>query len=163
MLGQAVFQLARLAGMASEIDPVVLRSTGYWLAKFSRDYHGEIPRKIHNGSVSDDGSPQWHPDFARWLTAREVISTPRPDRPTPEQRLRTTRAMRKLRKTAVREFEVVYRVMVTGERIKDTTKWLNERAVRNSIPLPAGRDVHYRPKDTLALVVSGIDKMRNWY
>lgn len=149
--------------MAAQFPSAVLQSTGYWLAKFSHDYHGEIPQKIHSGATSDDGSPQWHPDFARWLTAREVISTPRPDLPTPEQRLRTTRAMRRLRKEAIREFEVVYRVMVTGELIEDTTAWLNERAERNAIPLPNGRPVHYRTKDTIALVISGVDKMRNWW
>lgn len=149
--------------MANQFPAAVLKSTGYWLARFSRDYHGEIPQKIHNGDIANDGAPQWHPDFARWLTAREVISTPRPDYPTPEQRLRTTRALRRLRKEAVREFEVVYRVMVTGERIEETTKWLNQRAERNGIPLPNGRSVHYRTKDTIALVVSGIDKMRDWY
>lgn len=149
--------------MASHFPTDVLKSTGYWLARFSSDYHGEVPQKIHNGEIANDGSPQWHPDFARWLTAREVISTPRPDYPAPEQRLRTTRAMRRLRKEAIREFEVIYRVMVTGERIEDTTKWLNQRAERNGIPLPEGRTVHYRTKDTIALVVSGIDKMRDWY
>lgn len=149
--------------MASKFPVQVLQSTGYWLAKFSHDYHGEAPQKIHNRDIADDGSPQWHPDFARWLTAREVISTPRPDHPTPEQRLRTTRSLRRLRKEAIREFEVIYRVMVTGERIDDTTTWLNERAQRNAIPLPNGREVHYRTKDTIALVISGIDKMREWW
>lgn len=149
--------------MANRFPTSVLKSTGYWLARFSHDYHGEIPQKIHNGDIASDGAPQWHPDFARWLTAREVISTPRPDYPTPEQRLRTTRALRRLRKEAIREFEVVYRVMVMGERIDETTKWLNQRAERNSIPLPDGRAEHYRTKDTIALVVSGIDKMRVWW
>jgi hypothetical protein len=149
--------------MTAQFPSAVLKSTGYWLSRFSNDYHGEIPTKIHNGDIANDGSPQWHPDFARWLTAREVIDTPRPEYPTEEKRLRTTRAMRRLRKEAIREFEVVYRVMVTGERIDETTKWLNERAVRNGIPLPDGRVVHYRTKDTIALVISGIDKLKVWW
>jgi len=145
------------------IPTTVLQDTGYWLARFSSDYRGEIPQKIHNHEIADGGAPQWHPDFARWITAREVINTPRPEYPTDEKRLRTTRAMRRLRKEAVREFEVIYRVMVMGERIDATTKWLNERAIRNAIPLPAGRPEHYRRKDTIVLVVSGIDKLREWY
>jgi hypothetical protein len=149
--------------MATQFPSAVLQSTGYWLAKFSSDYRGETPSKIHNGEISDDGSPQWHPDFSRWLTAREVINTPRPDVPTEQQRLRTTRAMRRLRKEAIREFEVIYRVMVFNERVDDTTKWLNERAIRNAIPLPEGRDVHYRTKDTIAIIISGVDKLRDWW
>jgi hypothetical protein len=143
--------------MANQFPTHVLKSTGYWLARFSNDYHGEVPNRIHNREIASDGAPQWHPDFARWLTSREVISTPRPERATPEQRLRTTRAMRRLRKEAIREFEVVYRVMVLGERIEDTTRWLNERAIRN------GKSSRYRTKDTIALVISGVDKMREWW
>jgi hypothetical protein len=149
--------------MASQFPSAVLSSTGYWLSRFASDYHGEVPQKIHNGEIANDGAPQWHPDFARWLTAREVIDTPRPDQATPEQRLRTTRSLRRLRKEAIREFEVVYRIMVLSEHIEDTTAWLNDRALRNGIPLPEGRAVHYRTKDTIALVISGIDKMRMWW
>jgi len=147
----------------SKFPRTVLEDTGHWLARFSSDYRGEAPDKIHNGDIAADGAPQWHPDFARWLTTREVIDTPRPDQPTEEKRLRTTRALRRLRKEAIREFEVVYRIMVMGERIDETTKWLNDRAIRNNIPLPNGRPEHYRTKDTIALVVSGIDKMRDWW
>jgi len=141
----------------------VLESTGYWLGRFAADYRAESPSRIHNREIADDGSPQWHPDFLRWLTAREVIDTPRPDVPTPEQRLRTTRAMRRLRKEAVREYEVIYRVMVLGEPIEETTVWLNDRAKRRAIALPTGRTVHYRTKDTVAIVVSGIDKLRIYW
>ena len=149
--------------MPTQFPTTVLSNTGYWLSRFASDYHSDIPQQIHNSDTSLDGSPQWHPDFARWLTAREVISTPRPEHATPEQRLRTTRAMRRLRKEAIREFEVIYRIMVLSERVEDTTNWLNERALRNAIPLQEGRSVHYRTKDTIALVISGIDKMKEWW
>jgi hypothetical protein len=149
--------------MATKFPDLVLENTGYWLTRFAADYHEEIPQKIHNSEIAGDGSPQWHPDFARWITARAVIDTPRPDVPTPEQRLRTTRAMRRLRKEAVREFEVLYRIMVQGECVEDTTAWLNQRALRNGIPLPEGRSIHYRTKDTIALVISGIDKLRFYW
>jgi len=145
------------------IPASVLASTAYWLTRFSYDYRGESPGKIHNGTLSEDGTPQWHPDFARWLTAGGPIDTPRPESRTPEDRLRTTRALRKLRSVAVREFEVVYRVMVLGDTVDDTTKWLNDRAQRNGIPLPPGQTVHYRRKDTVAIIVSGIEKMRDWW
>lgn len=140
----------------------VLQTTGYWLAAFSADIRGESPTQIHSGSLASDGSPQWHPDFARWISAGP-ISSPRPEYPSDEGRLRTTRALRRLRKEAVREFEVVYRVMVLGDSVRNTTDWLNERAARNSIPLPPGQDVHYRQKDTVAIIVSGVDKLRNYW
>jgi hypothetical protein len=148
---------------SAQFPTTVLSSTGYWLTRFSSDFHSDIPQKIHNGEIANDGAPQWHPDFAKWLTAREVISTPYPETPTQEQRLRTTRALRRLRKEAVREYEVIYRIMVLGESLEDTTQWLNDRALRNAIRLPRGRAVHYRTKDTIAIVISGIDKMRDWW
>ena len=97
------------------------------------------------------------------MSLREVIDTPRPEIPTPENRLRTTRALRRLRKVAIREFEVVYRVMVLGNSIEDTTIWLNARAERNGIPLPIGKSVHYSEKDTSCILLSGVDKMRDWW
>lgn len=150
--------------MVAEAYPVgVVGQTLWWLQRFRSDFHGEVPQQIHNREIADDGAPQWHPDFARWLTAREVIDTPRPDMPTPENRLRTTRALRRLRKMAVREFEVVYRIMVLGDSIEDVTLWLNERAERNGVPLPPNRSVHYSEKDTSCILFSGIDKMRDWW
>ena len=66
--------------------------------------------------------------------------------------------MRRLRRVAVREYEVAFRVMVLGERIVDTTRWLNERAARNHIPYPDHRPTgpHYIEKDALALLVCAI-------
>jgi hypothetical protein len=63
--------------------------------------------------------------------------------------------MRRLRRVAIREYEVMYRVLVLHEPITATTRWLNQRAIGNSIPLPTGRDVHYRDKDTVVLLVAG--------
>ena len=141
----------------------VIGQTVWWLQRFRGDFLGDIPQQIHNGEIANDGAPQWHPDFARWLTAREVIDTPRPEFKSPENRLKTTRALRRLRKTAIREFEVVYRVMVQGENITEVTLWLNERAERNAIPLPPGKSVHYSEKDASCILFSGVDKMRDWW
>jgi hypothetical protein len=63
---------------------------------------------------------------------------------------------------AVREYEVLYRVLVLGERLEETTRWLNARAERNAVPFPPHRPSgpHYTQKDTLALVIAGIDYAR---
>lgn len=148
--------------MTTEAYPKnVLDQTVWWLQRFRSDFLGELPLRIHSSEIADDGSPQWHPDFARWLTARENTGYRPPT--NSENRLRTTRALRRLRKVAIREFEVVYRVMVLGESLEATTKWLNARAQRNRIPLPPGRSMHYTLKDTSCILFSGIDKMRDWW
>lgn len=130
-----------------------------------RDYWlDEVPERIHSGAVGPGGTPEWHPDFARWLGVDYY--GPKSDSrwaDNPEPRVRTTRAFRKLRKKAVREFEVCYRIVVLGEPIRETCQWLNERAIRNRIPLPSGHDVHYTLHETTLLLVSGITKMVGWW
>jgi len=131
-----------------------MRQTAQWATSFASDWKREFPLQIHTSSIALDGSPEWHPDFARWLTATTRRQNPRND----EQRLRTTRVMRRLRRVAVREYECLFRILVLGERIADTTRWLNDRAERNGISYPDHRPdgPHYTQKDTLALVVAGI-------
>lgn len=126
------------------------------LRQFRAEFDQEVPVRIHSRDTADDGAPQWHPEFARWLTAKE--SDTQSYITNPEHRLRTRRAMRKLRSTSVRSFEVVWRVM-GSERVEDTTRWLNDRAERNAIPLPPGRKCHYTQKDTLAILYAGLSFM----
>lgn len=112
----------------------------------------ESPARIHSSAIGNDGSPRWHPDFERWLTMEEGKKGDR----RPEEQLRTSKVMRRLRRVAIREYEVLYRCLIGRESIPQITAWLNERARNNGIPLPEGREVHYRDKDTVALLVSGV-------
>lgn len=134
----------------------MLRKSESLLNRFRAEITKESPIRIHSAEISDDGSPQWHSEFARWLTARE--SQTDTFIPNPEHRLRTTRAMRKLRRTSVRGYEVTLRTF-GGEKVEDTTRWLNDRARRNAIPLPPGRTFHYSQKDTLVILYSSLTYM----
>jgi hypothetical protein len=130
-----------------------MKDTAVWANYFASDWKQDLPQQIHTTQIGDDGTPMWHPDFERWLTS-DHLSKRRND----QQRLRTTRVMRRLRKASVREYEVAFRILVLGERIVDTTVWLNERAERNAIPFPDHRPQgpHYIEKDALALLVCGL-------
>jgi len=123
------------------------------LKHFRAEFEREIPIRIHSRDTADDGAPQWHPEFARWLTAKE--SDTNSYITNGEHRLRTRRAMRKLRGTSIRGFEVTWRVF-GGERVEDTARWLNDRAERNALPLPPGRTTHYRTKDALAILYASL-------
>lgn len=138
-----------------------MRQTAQWATYFASDWRREFPLQIHTSSIALDGSPEWHPDFSRWLTASTRRQNPRND----EQRLRTTRVMRRLRRVAVREYEVLYRILVTGERLEETTLWLNERAERNAVAFPPHRPdgPHYIKRDTLAIFIAGIDFCRSFW
>jgi len=134
------------------------------MVDFREYWHSEIPVKVHSGDLGIGGSPEWHPDFARWLGIDYYSerSDKNWDR-NPEPRIRTTRAFRKLRKKAIREFELCYRVIILGDPIPDSMAWLNARAQRNNIPLPEGKDVHYDITDTLMLLISGVEKLKAWF
>lgn len=129
------------------ITPEVLEHTSKWMASLSIEWHEEIPLRIHSREFADDGSHQWHPEFAAWIGTR---------RPS-ERRTRLTQAMRRLRKKSIREYEVAYRMIVLGEPIHQTTAWLNDRAIRNDV------SDRYEIKDTQTIIVSAVDKLLSWY
>lgn len=137
-----------------------MRDTAHWAAWFASDWRQETPIRIHSSEIAHDGSPAWHPDFEKWITRDEKSRKRNGD-----QRLRTTKVMRRLRRVAVREYEVLYRVLVIGERLEDTTRWLNERAERNRVPPPPHRPhgPHYVEKDALALIVAGISFAKEYW
>lgn len=128
----------------------VLAETKQWGTYFGSEWARDFPEEIHEARLGEDGRPRWQGEFSRWLT----------NGPDEEQRHRTTRVMRKLRHVAPREYEVAYRAMVLGESFEEITRWLNQRAQRNSIPLPPGRPVHYRVKDAIALFICAIEFAR---
>ena len=137
-----------------------MKDTAHWATYFAADWKQEVPQRIHTAQIGNDGCPAWHPDFEKWLVNDRVYR-----RKNDEQRLRITRVMRRLRRVAVREYECLYRVLVLGERLEETTRWLNERAARNAIPFPDHRPSgpHYIQKDTLALIVAGIAFAKEYY
>lgn len=137
---------------ATSVFPdVVLEHLAHWLSVFSAEWHQELPMQIHGRQLDKGGAPQWHPEFARWLTREGTGSR------NPEGRLRVTRAMRALRRQAPRQYEVLYRIMVNGESIESTTAWLNNRAIRG------GHPERYRPADTLVMLQSSVDWIEHHY
>jgi hypothetical protein len=141
---------------ALSIPASVLRVTAFWFEQFRSDWRAETPTRIHSRETAEDGSPEWHPDFAAWLTSTTKI-IPETDLRMSDRKIRTTRAFRRLRRESVREFEVLYRTMVLGEPVRETARWLNERAIRNNKP------DRYSVEDTMVLIVAGVDKVRNYW
>lgn len=131
-----------------------IRRAARWGAYLAANYAAEVPMRIHSSEIAEDGSPKWHPDFERWLTTERSRQT---TKRAQDEQMRTTKVMRRMRRANPRMYEVCYRILIMRDTLVGTTDWLNERAARNHIPLPPGRDVHYREKDTLALLMAGID------
>lgn len=125
----------------------VYEAASQWIPRLASLWSEETPLRIHSGSLADDGTYDWHPDFVAWLMGTRENSV---------QRTRLTSAMRRLRKAAVREFEVAYRIIVSGESLEQACAWLNERAERNGLP------DRYSLRDTQVILISAIDKLVAW-
>lgn len=138
------------------IPQAVMVETVRNMQLFASYWNEELPLRIHSREVSEGGTPEWHQDFARWIGKADVFDDRR-WRKNPEPRVKTTRAFRKLRKVAVREYEVVYRTAILNIPFPETVRWLNERAIRNNKP------DRYTEEDALMLLVCGIDKIAAWF
>lgn len=140
------------------IPDVVLAETARWMVDLRDYWHDELPTQLHTGGYGEGGTPAWHPDFTRWLGVDYYgKGSDRRWGENPEPRVRTTRAFRKLRKKAVREYEVCYRIIILGEPIEETCQWLNERSIRNQKP------DRYGMLETMLLLVGGVEKIRGWW
>jgi hypothetical protein len=93
--------------------------------------------------------PRWLADMVGWLDSRDSN--------------RVDRVMRHLRRVAPREYDVLHRTLLLGEGFEEVTAWLNERALRNAIPLPAGKPRHYEVKDAVALFGCGVAFVRSYW
>ena len=123
----------------------------------------EAPQRIHSRDIDAGGAPAWHPEFARWIDrgneeggknaqGRFIRASRNPD-----QRLRTTRAFRKLRRKNVREYEVLYRTVVLQHTLEETAEWLNVRAERNGVV------DRYTLEGVQILLWSAVDKALRWW
>lgn len=133
------------------ISPETWKQALLWIEVFKQDWHGEVPTKLHTSQLGDDGAPQFSPEFDRYLNARD------PSRRNPDDRLRTTRAFRKLRRKAPREFDVLYMVVVHHMSIGKIATELTARAIRLEKP------ERYTDQDARILMLSGLDKVIKWW
>jgi hypothetical protein len=91
-------------------------------------------------ALGDSGEQRWRAEIADWASG----STDH------EGEHRAARVMRKLRRVAPREYDVLYRMLVSGESFEEITAWLNDRARQH------GFSTSYTVSDTTALFVAGI-------
>lgn len=141
----------------------------FWLNSLAEDWRGEIPMKLHSAGHFGLGSaPPFSPDFINYVGRLECKvpgcrecgrkdngSTPlwRND----ESRLRTTRAFRRLRNMAPREFDACYLYCVLRWDIQGIAKALTDRAIRG------GHEERYGYASVVMLLLSGIDKVQKWW
>lgn len=142
---------------AFSIPPDVLNETFKTMTELAGYWNQELPLRIHSRDLDDGGTPQWHQDFARWLSGAVNQTDDRRWHQHPEPRVKATRAFRKLRKFSPREYEVVYRTAILSIPFPETVAWLNERAIRNNKP------ERYDTEGALLLLIGGVDKVAHWF
>lgn len=156
------------AAEPAEQQPVipdhVLRYTASWIREFSLDFHRETPLKLHSSATDDGGGPSFHPDFIRYIDrpcrkedCYDLRCKHGQNPRNPDSRLRTTRAFRKLRRQAPREFDVLYLICAHQMTLKDVSKALTDRAIR------IGKPERYDEGGVLVLAVLGVDKLVKWW
>jgi hypothetical protein len=139
------------------------------------DYQGEIPRRIHASHHGQHyglgAAPPFAPEFERWMD-RLHCGDPRckhcgEDLPVyieghqyrekkRDERVRVTRAFRKLRRAAPLEFDVLYMAVMGGHTIAEIAEKLTERAISKNKP------ERYDSHAVTVLVVLGVDKVSAW-
>ena len=143
----------------------ILEQTAYWLREFSLAWHEEVPAKIHEGlrslKVDGGGGPAFTREFRDYIDRpcrRKYcydLNCNHDAEDTPK--LRTTRAFRRLRREAPREFDALYLICRHGLTIPEAAAALTERAVRLDKP------ERYDSGGILVLVVAGVDKLVKYW
>lgn len=122
---------------------------------YSTEYMAEIPMRIHSRGTDDGhglGGPPYHPQFEAWLKAGEPN-----ERRVDDHRMRVTRAFRKIRQIAPREYFVLQLICAKRMDIVEVTRIMNERAEKG------GHPERYTPMVVTVLLSSALDKAEKWY
>jgi len=137
------------------LSQAVIEQASSRIAQFAPEWRDEAPMRLHDSRLDAGGVPSWSGEFMGWIARNERGTRSRPEY-EPEAKLRITRAMRTLRKVAPREHEALWRIF-SGESAEQVCAWLNERSIRH------GHPERYSLKDTIVIIVSGVDKLAFWY
>lgn len=147
-----------------------LHRAAFWLNSLGEDWRGDVPLRLHSKDTTKEGTIDFSPEFARYIgeleckqpdcqecSSRRARQKNAQGWRNPESRLRATRAFRKLRKTAPREFDALYLYCISQFSISEIAKSLTERAIRLDKP------ERYTSTGVYLLLLSGIDKViKSW-
>ena len=133
------------------ITPSQLKTTSFWLDRFRDMLTANPPLRLHTRDLDLDGNPEWHPEFAHWLSGTSGRSE------GSEDRARLKAAMKRLRERSLRESEVLEKVLVQGIPVPEVTEWLNLRAIAKGYP------ERYTVDMTLVILYAAVDKLQEWY
>lgn len=162
------------AALRSAVEAIPLskrKQYAYWLSEYRQDWRGEVPIRLHEaGSYGLGSAPPFttgfngyigfieceQPDCRRCRAQRESQSRRKHFRHD-DARYRTSKAFRKLRRVAPREFDALYMFCMLGFSPADIVKSMNEEMVRK------GREERFSRDSIALLLYSGVDKVMGWW
>lgn len=165
-------EVAVLRSVLAGIPEAKLKQYQYWLHEYRTDWRGEVPTRIHEKAAASGlgSAPPFAPEFIAYIghidCGREDCNeckgvrhqqrtrkSFRKDNP----RLRTTKAFRKLRTMAPREFDALYMYCMHDHSAESIARSMNLEMARK------GRDERYSPESVWLLLFSGVDKVMGWW
>lgn len=155
-----------------------LTYTRHWLTEFAKDVAQEVPTKLHTRTPGGLGAaPPFTDAFVGYIgeltckvagciicanakapIKQMIVSEEYKIAHRSQSPNRTTKALRKLRKVAPLEFDVLYLAVVQRLTAAEIVVRLNERAVRKG-----SVDEVYDLESVTILAVCGTDKMSSWF
>lgn len=155
-----------------------IHQTRTLLRDMARNARAEIPMKLHENTPGGLGSaPPFTDAFIGYIgqlscnvdncpVCAEQKKAPKQSIESEEYRIahrsnksnRTTKALRKLRRVAPLEFDVLYMILLQGLSISQVVARLNERAIRRG-----HLDEHYDHANVSILAVTGTEKLKDYY
>ena len=143
--------------MTYELSAAEQRRVENLLDFFHAELQGEYPTRIHSRDIDDGsqwGAPAYHPTFIRWLNA-EYPRLEHGERS--DGRTRITRALRRVRKVAPREYFVLSLILANGMTLNEAQARMNEREMQRD------SEDRYTNETMLLLLLAGLDKLYKWY
>jgi hypothetical protein len=143
----------------------------YWLREYAYDWQGEVPYRLHlPGTFGLGSAPPFSPEFIGYIghidcgnddcqkcrEERNKTRRQKHDR-ADDARYRTTRAFRKLRRVAPKEFDAMYMFCMHGMDYRSIARSFNEEAITKDRP------ERYTPEAVQLLLYSGVDKVMGWW
>lgn len=146
----------------------------FWMHRFAKDWtiQGEIPMRIHESGAGRHfglgSAPPFASEFMSYIgeltcevegcrKCEQLLERDNnPKTRNIESRTRTTRAFRKLRRFAPREFDAVYLAVVHKQTLTQIADAFTSRSYAR------GFDETFDRLAILTLIVSGMDKLEKW-
>jgi hypothetical protein len=142
----------------------------FWLREYRTDWRGEVPTRIHERAIGGGLGLAFAPEFIAYIghidcgndDCKECADEKRQQRTRQHfrrdnPRQRTTKAFRKLRSVAPREFDAMFMYCMHDHAPTSIANSMNEEMRRK------GRPERYSPESIVLLLFSGVDKVMGWW